>query len=156
MKVSEIKKEDLYDSIHNIIWYDGNYVWLKDLRDDMVNFKKTHDEYANYPNPFDHAQWHTEQHVIYMLLAGLFGDWGTSIRSAWIEDIDGCIEFINFICEECWKWDKERKEQPPTVANPDTPTEPDFKYFTAEQVRNMSQKEVKENYQDIMKSMKKW
>ena len=25
-------------------------------------------------------------------------------------DIDGCIEFINFICEECWKWDKERKD----------------------------------------------
>ena len=83
-------------------------------------------------------------------------------------------------------------EEPPTVANPDTPTtscenctkksscklqnkvnfselmpkmivcdeftptETDFKYFTAEQVRNMSQKEVKENYSDIMKSMKKW
>lgn len=37
-----------------------------------------------------------------------------------------------------------------------SPTETDFKYFTAEQVRNMSQKEVKENYSDIMKSMKKW
>lgn len=47
-------------------------------------------------------------------------------------------------------------EEPTTVANPDTPTETDFKYFTAEQVRNMSQKEVKENYSDIMKSMKKW
>lgn len=47
-------------------------------------------------------------------------------------------------------------EELPTVANPDTPTETDFKYFTAEQVRNMSQKEVKENYSDIMKSMKKW
>jgi hypothetical protein len=35
-------------------------------------------------------------------------------------------------------------------------TETDFKYFTAEQVRNMSQKEVKENYSDIMKSMEKW
>ena len=47
-------------------------------------------------------------------------------------------------------------EEPTTVANPDTPTETDFKYFTAEQVRNMSQKEVKENYSDIMKSMEKW
>jgi hypothetical protein len=47
-------------------------------------------------------------------------------------------------------------QEPPTVANPDTPTETDFKYFTAEQVRNMSEKEVKENYSDIMKSMKKW
>ena len=50
----------------------------------------------------------------------------------------------------------EKEAEPTTVANPDTPTETDFKYFTAEQVRNMSQKEVKENYQDIMKSMKKW
>jgi hypothetical protein len=49
-----------------------------------------------------------------------------------------------------------QQEEPPTVANPDTPTETDFKYFTADQVRNMSQKEVKENYADIMKSMKKW
>lgn len=48
------------------------------------------------------------------------------------------------------------KEKPTTVANTDTPTETDFKYFTAEQVRNMSQKEVRENYSDIMKSMKNW
>ena len=48
------------------------------------------------------------------------------------------------------------EQKPTTVANSDTPTETDFKYFTAEQVRNMSQKEVKENYSDIMKSMKKW
>lgn len=47
-------------------------------------------------------------------------------------------------------------EEPTTVANPDTPTKTKFKYFTAEQVKNMSRKEVKENYQDIMKSMKKW
>lgn len=38
----------------------------------------------------------------------------------------------------------------------DTPTETDFTYFTAEQVRNMSNKEVRENYNDILKSMKKW
>ncbi len=50
----------------------------------------------------------------------------------------------------------EKTKTPTTVANPDTPTETDFKYFTAEQVRNMSQKEVRENYADIMKSMKLW
>ena len=47
-------------------------------------------------------------------------------------------------------------QTPTTDDKSDTPTETDFKYFTAEQVRNMSQKEVKENYRDIMKSMKKW
>lgn len=71
----------------------------------------------------------------------------------------GFYEFGNFLlkyldkyCEE----EKSKQEEPPTVANPDTHTETDFKFFTAEQVRNMSQKEVKENYNDIMKSMKKW
>lgn len=49
-----------------------------------------------------------------------------------------------------------QQEEPTTVDNSDTPNETDFKYFTAEQVRNMSLKEVKENYKDIMKSMKKW
>lgn len=52
--------------------------------------------------------------------------------------------------------EKSKQEEPPTVSNPDTPTYPDFKYFTAEQVRNMSLKEVMDNYSDIMKSMKKW
>ena len=47
-------------------------------------------------------------------------------------------------------------QEPPTVSNPDIPTKPDFKYFTADQVRNMSLKEVMDNYSDIMKSMKKW
>lgn len=49
-----------------------------------------------------------------------------------------------------------QKEEPTTAANPDTPTGTDFKYFTAEQVRMMSQEEVKANYSDVLKSMKKW
>lgn len=51
---------------------------------------------------------------------------------------------------------KNNHKKATTVANPDTPTKTDFKYFTAEQVRNMSQKEVKENFTDIRKSMEKW
>lgn len=60
------------------------------------------------------------------------------------------------IARYSWADDNEKKEHPPTVSTPDTPTETDFKYFTADQVRNMSQKEVKENFTAIMKSMKKW
>ena len=47
-------------------------------------------------------------------------------------------------------------QTPTTDDKADTPTETDFKYFTVDQVRNMSQKEVKENFTAIMKSMKKW
>ena len=50
----------------------------------------------------------------------------------------------------------ENTKTPTKVDNLDTPTETDFKYFTAEQVRNMSRGEVLANYSDIMKSMKLW
>ena len=42
--------------------------------------------------------WGTEEHCVYMMLVGMFGDWGTSIRGGWIED-----------CEECKKWLEEAK-----------------------------------------------
>lgn len=49
-----------------------------------------------------------------------------------------------------------KQEEPTTDTNPDTPTETDFTYFTAEQVRNMSHKEVRDNYSNIRKSMELW
>ena len=72
------------------------------------------------------------------------------------------FEFVYYIATRGYKKgkglgeEKSNQEEPPTVANSDTPTETDFKYFTAEQVRNMSQKEVRENYTDIMKSINFW
>lgn len=51
---------------------------------------------------------------------------------------------------------KHNADKPTTDDKSDTPTETDFKHFTAEQVRKMSQSEVRANYSDIMKSMKLW
>lgn len=92
--------ENIMYALTSIVYYDGHNEWLKNMRDDMERFINTHDEYASYPCPFNYAEWHTERHVIYMLLVGIFGDWGTSIRSGWIEDIKGCIAFIDSICEK--------------------------------------------------------
>ena len=47
-------------------------------------------------------------------------------------------------------------QTPTTDDKADTPTESDFKYFTADQVRKMSEIEVKANYSDIRKSMELW
>ena len=105
-----MSRDKIFDALESIIWYDGHYGWLKEMRDDMENLLKTGDKYVNYPIPFDTSEWHTERHTIYMLLVGMFGDWGTSIRSGWIEDIKGCIEFIDAICKESWEADAERGE----------------------------------------------
>lgn len=91
-------------ALENIVWYDGHYIWLKELRDELV--KQPKDEF--YCSYLDVDECHTEKHAIWMILVGMFGDWGTSIRSGWIEDIDGCIEFINNLCEESWRADGER------------------------------------------------
>ena len=92
------KDRSLFNALESIVWYDGHYVWLKELRDDL---EKHRTEYS-YMIP-DDIEWHTEKHTIWMLLVGIFGDWGTSIRSGWIEDIDGCIEFIDALCKDSWE-----------------------------------------------------
>lgn len=80
-------------------------------------------------------------------------DKGISVKITTVDDEIFEVSPHNIVVQHL---NKDKDAPPPTVANPDTPTETDFKYFTAYQVRNMSQKEVKENYADIMKSMKKW
>lgn len=103
-------KEKFFDALGSIIWYDGHCEWLKTIRDEMETILKTGDKYANYICPFDYAEWHTEQHTIFMILVGMFGDWGTSIRGGWIDDMEGCIEFIDVICKEYLTRDEMDKE----------------------------------------------
>ena len=88
------KSGGLFDALESIVWYNGHYEWLKELREVLLELPKG----KNYLIP-PHIKWHTEEHVIWMLLVGMFGDWGTSVRSGWIQDVQGCIEFIDAICK---------------------------------------------------------
>ena len=91
------------EALEAIVWYDGHYAWLKKLRDELEACE------GFYPKP-DSIEWYTEQHCIWMLLVGMFGDWGTSIRTGWIQDIAGCIKFIDEVCKESWEANAERTE----------------------------------------------
>lgn len=89
----------LFDALESIVWYNCHYEWLRDLRDDLA----AHSESKNYLMPENIVRGSAE-HVIMMLLVGMFGNWGCSIGGGWIEDKAGCIEFINRLCEDCWEW----------------------------------------------------
>ena len=89
----------MFDALENIVWYNGHYEWLKELRDDL----STRKEFENYTWPIDVSEWYTDKHAIWMLLVGMFGDWGTSIRSGWIEKHKECVSFIDALCENSWK-----------------------------------------------------
>ena len=82
-------ENDLQYALECIIWYDGLDDWLEELADAL-------EKYNDYPYdcPIDPTQWRKEHHIIWMLLVGMFGNWGTSIRSGWIEDCKGCAAYI--------------------------------------------------------------
>ena len=103
--------EKMYHALESIIWYDGHYEWLKELRDDLEKLLQSGEKYVSYACPFKSTEWHTEKHTIYMLLVGMFGNWGTSIRGGWISDLKGCIDFIDAICKEAWERDAEEEEE---------------------------------------------
>lgn len=62
-----------------------------------------------------------------------------------------------YLTEEKKKGEQKKKEEenlksaPPNVKESSEPT-----YFTPEQVRSMSEKEIRKNYKTIMNSMEKW
>jgi hypothetical protein len=95
-KKKTMKTPDFVSAMQDIVWYDGHQDWLADLRDDL----RRHPDGENYMCPFGSEIWHSEPHVIWMLLVGMFGNWGTSIRSGWIDDKEGCIAFIDRLLDE--------------------------------------------------------
>ena len=74
-----------------IAFYNGHEEWLLKLAEEL---EKPRDKFNSFPNPFPDDKWHTEEHTLWMMLVGMFGSWGTSIRGGWIEDCKGAAEFI--------------------------------------------------------------
>ncbi len=93
-----LDESTLFEALTNIVWYDGHYVWLKELRDELIEHNDPH---RFFTKKFD--EWHTEKHTIWMLLVGMFGDWGTSIRIGWIDKPIECARFIEELCKEMWE-----------------------------------------------------
>lgn len=99
-KLCKNKDTNLFDALESIVWYDGHYVWLKKVRDDMV----AHPKDKNFLRPSClSGKRDTEEYAIWMLLIGMYGNWGVSIGAGWIENLDGCIEFINALCKDAWE-----------------------------------------------------
>lgn len=86
-----------------ILWYNGyiekgsfddivsqmiKIIWKHKQKDEYVPW----DAFGTIKKEF--LDWGSEEHAIWMMLAGSFGDWGTSIRGAWISRFDDCIMYL--------------------------------------------------------------
>ena len=96
-----MKLEDLIDALDGITWYNGIYEPLLKLKEDLIH-QKTDDNYTKVDeflkvkhNGFDDGQFQ----IFWMMLVLLYGDYGTSPRSGWLEmkNKEKIIEFIDKI-----------------------------------------------------------
>lgn len=91
----DISKNDLIGALQSVVWYNG-------LECDLIKWLDI--EPINGEILFDriHAEtsgdWE-EIMVIWMICVVLFGEYGTSPRTGWIEKVDDFKEFIGILAE---------------------------------------------------------
>ena len=91
----EEKYVELGKAISNIAYYNGHEEWLWKIADEIAVLP----EGIIYPCCLDPSEWYTDRHALWMMLVSAFGEWGTSIRSGWIDRPKECAAFINEITE---------------------------------------------------------
>lgn len=97
-EVVERKRGELGEKVKyafgSIAWYNGHSEWLCEMADKLES-----KESGFFSSPGDMV-WLTDRHALWMMLVGMFGNWGTSIRSGWIEDTKAAAAFIREATQE--------------------------------------------------------
>lgn len=83
--------EKMTEAFGAVVWYNGYLDFFQKLEAELL---AKNDRYENYGCPIPVDGWNTDLHCLWMILVGMFGDWGTSIRGGWIEDLKGAAEFL--------------------------------------------------------------
>lgn len=79
------------EAFSSIAWYNGHEEWLWEISDKL----KEADDGQFFVCDLPTEEWMTDRHALWMMLVSAFGDWGTSIRSGWIEKKKEAAEFID-------------------------------------------------------------
>lgn len=102
----KISIESIIDALDSVTWYNG----IAEMVYDWLNLpvENFFDDYRQIHVP--ESCFEDEQlEFIWMLSVLLFGDYGTSPRSGWIEDVDGFMNFIQQITRS-WRENEEREQ----------------------------------------------
>lgn len=88
-----IDTDELIEALDSVIWYNGHFDQIREWIDKL---KATEEgKLCHCPDFDDHGL-----EVFWMLCVLMFGNYGTSPRSGWIEDHAGCIEFLKIITKK--------------------------------------------------------
>ena len=91
-------EKKILSAIESVVWYNGLGEFIYPWKDKKPN------DYSGYITPDYYDKGYdeglvTQLEVIWMIAVMLYGNYGTSPRSGWIEDIDGFKKFIDTITE---------------------------------------------------------
>ena len=90
-----MERDRFAEAFGHIAWYDGYNGWLWQISDRLKELKDG--EFLPCPLSTDH--WMTDRHALWIMLVSAFGNWGTSIRSGWIEQTKEAADFIDAATE---------------------------------------------------------
>lgn len=86
----------LMEALDGIIWYNGFYEQMQHW-EALIDQAERNGEWVRRPEfPEDMSE---QLEIFWMLLVLLYGNYGTSPRSGWIEDLVGARRFIRRICK---------------------------------------------------------
>ena len=91
------KFAEAFDSIAH---YNGYEEWLWEMADKLDGLDENESLACQVPT----EEWHTDKHALWMMLVSAFGEWGTSIRSGWIDKPKDAARFINEATDRYGEW----------------------------------------------------
>ena len=98
MKETELRKEDLIDALDTVTWYNGLAEEIVHWKDPGYFVESTNSLGWNWHRFIDFPLEMRQQiEIIWMICVNLFGNYGTSPRSGWIENIEAFYEFVDEI-----------------------------------------------------------
>ena len=80
-------RDDLIEALDMVVWYNGYWEIVKGWIEALTNPKG---KYIHRPDDCNDDGLE----VLWMICVLMFGDYGTSPRSGWVEDFEGCREFL--------------------------------------------------------------
>lgn len=82
-------QDELIDSLDSVVWYNCHYYKLNEIKQELLKKQDS----GNYKYDYGNDE---QFQVIWMILVCLFGDYGSSPRSGWLE-MNYKDKIINFI-----------------------------------------------------------
>lgn len=94
------KLEKIRDALDSVVWYNGYWDTVKEWIDDLEKLSDIETFYRPKPITDEGAE------VLWMICVLLYGNYGTSPRSGWVEKTKECREFLIWLTKDTREYEE--------------------------------------------------